>query len=79
MSRIKGSYRSKKQSHTPHRIVISHNMKLQGYKAPEQEFKDYQEAYYYGCGKWGSGSFNNPLGWGIEFFDLETKEWTFAG
>lgn len=58
-SDIRGMFQSPKQSKQPHKIVFSHNMKIQGFTEPKQQFKNYKQAYLYGIAHYGSGSFEN--------------------
>lgn len=47
----------------PARIVLSENMKRQGYKAPKTLFPNADKAYSWGLKKWGSGTYDGILDW----------------
>ena len=56
------------------KIVLSKNMRKQGFKTPKRKFRNKRTAYLYGIQKWGSGSYNVRGGWEIKEPKKKTKK-----
>lgn len=54
MSKIRSMFESPREAKEPH--IIYYRDVQGGPLKTTQKFKDYQDAYFFGCGKWGSGS-----------------------
>lgn len=56
---------------TPYKIVLSDHMKNQKIEETNMIFSSWQDAYIFGIGKYGSGSYNifyrgDPIGWSVQ-------------